>query len=186
MAHFAEDLSAITEKPHNAYYPHMTPDDLIEMELIRQLKYRYARCLDTKQWDQFEDILTPDATAAYSGGAHSFDGRDAIIAFMVESMGSTNMLTSHTMTSPEIRLLSPTTAEGTWALRDEVVMLDWQMTVRGAAYYEDRYVKLDGRWWIQHTGYRRIYEEIFGRGDISSLRLTAHWWDTDGRSTLGG
>ena len=162
----------------------MTPEMLVEIELIRQLKYRYARCLDTKQWAEFENIFVPEATAAYSGGAHSFEGREAIVRFMIESMGSTTMLTAHTMTSPEIRLTSETTAEGTWALRDEVVMLDWQMTVRGAAYYEDRYVKREGRWWIAHTGYRRIFEEIHARGDITSLRLTAHWWDTDCRSTL--
>ncbi len=164
----------------------MTSEQLIEIEAIRQLKYRYARFLDTKQWDAITELFIPDATAAYSGGAHSFDGRDEIMEFMRSSMGSTQMLTSHAMSSPEIELTSPTTATGTWALRDEVVMLDWNMTVRGASYYSDRYVKVDGEWKIEHTGYKRIFEEIFSRADLPSLKITAHWWDTDGRSTLAG
>jgi hypothetical protein len=45
-------------------------------------------------------------------------------------------------------------------------------------------VKQDGRWLIQHTGYRRTYEEMLSRKDIPSLKLTASWWTTDGRSEI--
>ena len=58
----------------------------------------------------------------------------------------------------------------------------WGITIRGAAFYEDEYVKRDGAWRILATGYRRTYEEIEPRGD--ALRLTAHWWKTGGRSEL--
>jgi hypothetical protein len=30
----------------------MTPEDLVEMEQIKQLKYKYLRCLDQKLWDE--------------------------------------------------------------------------------------------------------------------------------------
>jgi len=29
----------------------MTPADLVEIELIKRLKYKYMRCLDQKRWD---------------------------------------------------------------------------------------------------------------------------------------
>ena len=38
----------------------MTPDDLVEIEAIKQVKYRYLRALDTKHWDDFADTLTDD------------------------------------------------------------------------------------------------------------------------------
>ena len=163
----------------------MTPEDLVEIELIKRLKYRYVRCLDQKLWDELETCFVPDASARYGGGLYTFEGRDAIMAFLRDSMGSTNMLTSHRVHHPEIDLLGPAEATGTWALEDTVVLTDAQLNVQGAAFYVDRYVKDDGEWRIAHTGYRRTYEELMPRGSIAGLRLTADWWATDGRSTLG-
>jgi len=65
-----------------------------------------------------------------------------------------------------------------------VVESQWQIVIRGAAFYTDQYVKKGGNWLIQHTGYRRSYEEMFSRKDIPSLKLTASWWSTNGRSEI--
>ena len=159
----------------------MTPDDLVELEQIHQLKYRYVRFLDTKRWDDLVELFTPDATASYGGGATVLDGREAIMAFLVGAMADEDMLTSHKVHQPEISLDGPDAATGTWALDDVVILGSLGMTVRGASYYEDRYVKVDGAWRIAHTGYRRVYEEIEPRSP--DLKLTASWWAT-GRSSL--
>ena len=60
----------------------------------------------------------------------------------------------------------------------------WPIPLRGAAFYEDEYVKLDGEWKIKSTGYRRTYEEIQPRKEVTGLKLTASWWSTDGRSEI--
>ena len=105
--------------------------------------------------------------------------------FLRTSMGSTTMLTSHRCHHPEIDLTGPDEATGTWALEDAVILTDVGVNVQGAAFYNDRYVK-DGRpWLIAHTGYRRTYEELVPRASIAGLKLTADWWATEGRSTLG-
>jgi hypothetical protein len=39
--------------------------DLVELEKIRRLKYRYLRCVDLKLWDEIGDLFTDDATADY-------------------------------------------------------------------------------------------------------------------------
>jgi hypothetical protein len=93
------------------------------------------------------------------------------------------MLTSHLVSQPEIDLVSADEATGSWALQDVVVLVDLGMTVRGASYYADRYVKVDGDWRIAHTGYKRVYEELEPRR--ADLKLTASWWGTGGRSSLG-
>ena len=162
----------------------MTPDDLVEIEEIKRLKYRYLRCIDQKLWDDVETLFVPDATASYGGGAYTFDNRDAIVGFLRESMGKTTMLSSHRCHHPEIDLTGPDEATGVWALEDVVIMTDLNLNVQGAAFYTDHYVKTADGWRIKHTGYRRSYEELMPRGSIEGLKLTAEWWATDGRSKL--
>ncbi|MEY2424213.1 MAG: hypothetical protein QOI95_4280 [Acidimicrobiaceae bacterium] len=160
----------------------MRPEQLVEIELIKRLKYRYIRCLDLKLFDEIGECFVAEATASYGGGAYTYDGREAILEFLRNSMGSTKMLTSHKVHHPEVDLTGPDTATGVWALDDVVLLTDMGLTVRGAAYYTDEYVKIDGEWRIKHTGYRRVYEELAPRP--ADITLTASWWETDGRSTL--
>jgi SnoaL-like domain len=164
----------------------VTPEDLVEIELIKRLKYKYMRCLDQKLWDVVGECFTPDATASYSGGVYAFEGREAILEFLRTSMGSTTMLTSHRCHHPEIDLDADRLgANGTWAFEDVVILTDFGVTVQGAAFYTDRYVKEGGAWRIAHTGYRRTYEELVPRAAIAGLKVTADWWETEGRSSLG-
>jgi hypothetical protein len=65
-----------------------------------------------------------------------------------------------------------TTAKGVWALYDYVIITPVNMSLRGAAFYHDEYVKVSGEWKIKHTGYERIFEEVWDRGDIKSLNIT--------------
>jgi hypothetical protein len=162
----------------------MTPADLVEHEAIKRLKYKYLRCLDQKRWDEMRECFTEDAVAAYSGGKYAYDGRDAILDFLRRAMGAETFLSSHRVHHPEIELRSPNEATATWALEDVVIEEKWGITIRGAAFYEDEYVKQDGRWRIRRTGYKRTYEEIQSRKDVPGLRLTASWWGTGGRSEL--
>jgi hypothetical protein len=45
-------------------------------------------------------------------------------------------------------------------------------TLRGAAFYRDSYVKRDGAWKLESTGYQRTFEEIEDRSETPSLKLT--------------
>ena len=111
-------------------------------------------------------------------------GKAAILEFLTESMGSEGMLTSHRGTQPEIDLTGPDTATGIWALEDVVIHQDFGLTIHGASFYRDRYVRRDGTWLIQHTGYKRTYEELWPRASLEGLRITADRWATGGRSSL--
>lgn len=153
----------------------MTPEDLVEIRAIETLKYRYVRLIDVKEWDELEKLFVPDATATYSDGKYAFEGRDAIMGFLRDAMASTNMLTSHKVHQPEITLLEDDRATATWALDDVVVHLDYNVTIRGAAFYQDSYVKVDGEWKIKHTGYERIYEEMEPRAETT--KITARRWE---------
>jgi hypothetical protein len=162
----------------------MTPDDLVEMELIKRVKYAYLRCLDQKDWDGLEEVLAPDATASYSGGRYTYTGRDEIIGFISRNMGRQAFHSSHRVHHPEITLVDGDHATATWALEDTVLDTDWNFLLGGAAFYEDRYRKVDGEWRIEHTGYRRSFEYLLPTTGLEGFSVTASWWATDGRSQL--
>jgi hypothetical protein len=164
----------------------MTPDDLVEMELIKRLKYAYMRCIDQKLWTELRGLFVDDAVVAYSNGAYTHRGADNIVEWLRSSMGAETFHSSHRIHHPEIELTGPTTATGVWALEDTVIETAWNITIRGAAFYTDEYVKINGEWKIACTGYRRTYEELQSRAEQPGLRLTASWWSTGGRSDLPG
>ena len=155
-------------------------DDLREIDAIKRLKYRYMRCLDQKRWAELAECFTEDATTAYGGGKYTFRGRDAIMRFLVDAMDRPSFLSSHRVHHPEIELTSPGTARGTWALEDFVLDPERKVIIQGAAFYEDEYVKTDGRWRIRATGYQRTFEFVESLAERPSLRITAGYGPTHG------
>lgn len=152
--------------------------DLIAVEGIRTLKYRYLRSLDLKLWDEFASTFAADATGSYGspsgGGPLEFTGRDAIVGYMRKALGG-NIITAHIATHPEIEV-DGDTATGSWCLEDTVIVPDYRVAIRGAAYYRDRYRRENGRWLIEHTGYERIYEATMSLDALPGFTLTANKW----------
>jgi hypothetical protein len=154
--------------------------DLVSMEEIRQLKYRYFRTLDLKLWDEFGDCLAGDIVARYGTQAMDkplhYDNRADVVTFMSENLGP-GVITVHVASHPEITV-DGDTATGSWAFEDTVIVPDFKMLIRGGGYYEDDYRKDDdGRWRIAGTKYERVYEAMTSLDDTPSFRLIANRWD---------
>lgn len=128
---------------------------LLDLEEIRQLKYAYFRCVDTKDWDGIAACFVPEATATYPN--QDCDGRDAILAFLTASLFP-DLVTMHHGHHPEIRV-DGDEATGTWHLHDQVYAPAFDFALEGSALYEDRYVRTCAGWRMTHTGYRRIFEK---------------------------
>jgi hypothetical protein len=152
--------------------------DLVEMEKIRRLKYRYLRCVDLKLWDEIGEVFTQDATADYgtpsAGRPLNLTGRGEIVTFLRDSLGK-DIITLHAAGQPEIDI-DGDTATGTWRFTDTVIATEYKVVIAGAAFYEDRYRREDGTWRISHIGYQRIYEASMSLNDLPSWRLTANRW----------
>lgn len=150
--------------------------ELSEIEAIKQLKGRYQRGVDTKDWDLLASVFTPDARSIYNAGKHSYDGREAILDFLREGLGSIDVQTMHHAHTPEIEITSETTARGTWYLEDFVLSqkpakgAPHGTTLHGTGIYQDEYVKQGGEWRIALTGYERIFVDIQPRPPGSRLR----------------
>lgn len=154
------------------------------LEAIRQVKYRYLRCVDTKLWDEIGDTFTEDATVDYGTKAYGkplkMTGRDEIVEFFRTNLGP-DILTVHAAGQPEITVEpGGETASGIWSFQDTVIATQFRVAVVGAAFYHDRYrLESDGRWRISHTGYRRTYEAMMSLDDLPSFKLIATL-NTDG------
>lgn len=135
--------------------------NLIEKDQIKELKARYFRGLDTKDWALFGDTMTDDVEGRYSDGQLSFDGKETLVAFMVENLSLGTVITMHHGHHPEIKLNEDATkATGTWYLQDMVIDLVGKTRLYGAAVYQDEYRKENGEWKISKTGYSRTFEFV--------------------------
>jgi ketosteroid isomerase-like protein len=141
----------------------MKPDDLVEIERIRQLKARYFRGLDAKQWDAWRDVFCADVVVDVQD-TPVIEGRDAFIAFLRPVLAG--VVTVHHGHTSEIEIMAPSAAKGTWAMED---LLWWPASqggrqLRGQGWYFEEYRKeADGAWRIAKLVLRRIRVEIDGK-----------------------
>ena len=141
-------------------------DKLKQIEAIKQVKYRYLRCLDGKLWDEMREVFSEDAVSHYDQGRYAFEGVDAIIGFLKDTLDRPGVISLHQVHHPEIEILGAKRARGRWYLEDYVlhtgsghpVMRD-RVELHGAAFYEDEYVRVRRQWKIRRTGYERTFEE---------------------------
>ena len=123
-----------------------------DLEAIRQLKARYFRLMDTKDWDGFRELFTPDVV---------FEGVDAFLAMLLPALADVE--TVHHGHMPEIDITSPTTASGIWAMEDRLRFPESMpiSSVHGFGHYHDTYVKSDdGRWRIASSRLTRLRTEV--------------------------
>lgn len=156
------------------------PLPLEDLELIRKLKYRYCRCIDTANFDELQGLFVEDASVCYVGGTYRFEaqGRDSILdalryAFHAEAIAL------HHVNHPEIDFVSETEASGVWYLKDWFLDLRNKIITDGSALYRDTYVKRDGEWLIQRATYERIYEIVTPFEQAPNI--TAHWLARSGK-----
>jgi len=153
---------------------------LEDIELIRQLKYAYCRCIDTANIAELRTLFTEDAAVCYVGGTYRFEaqGRDTIIEAL-ENAFHADAIAMHHVNHPEITVTSPTEATGTWYLKDWFLDLRHKIITDGTSLYRDRYVKRDGKWLIQYASYERIFEIVTPVTETPNI--TAHYLAKHGK-----
>jgi uncharacterized protein (TIGR02246 family) len=124
------------------------------IEQIKQLKARYFRTMDRKDWEGFAEVFASDAVAGT--GAAALHGREQIVAGVAAIAESAR--TVHHGHMPEIEVTGDGTARGTWAMHDHFVELagDPPKGFTGYGHYHDTYAIEDGRWRIASTVLTRL------------------------------
>jgi len=141
-----------------------TGERLAAIEEIKQLKARYFRCMDTKDWDGFTAVFAPNARMDVSGemsdGSGVTTGNREIAAFVRGSID--HVTTVHHGHTPEIDVMSPTNAAGVWAMEDHLWWPEGSpiTTMHGYGHYHEAYEKQQGRWLITSTTLTRLRTDV--------------------------
>ena len=136
-------------------------EQLLAIEEIKQVKARYFRCMDTKDWAGFEAVFAPDATADFTppgGNAAEWSpsGRENILAFVRRALETA--ITVHHGHMPEVEVTSPTTARAVFAMED---LIWWpegsrRKTLHGWGHYHETYEKIAENWQIKTIRLTRL------------------------------
>lgn len=144
---------------------------LLALEEIRTLKARRVRALDTRDWETYEALHAPDHVSENEGeakwvGAKANTDR---VRRLFEEMGTVSVHHVHT---PEITLLSPTSAKGIWAMEDYLYWMqgDEEHRLHGYGFYHETYEKRDGRWVFTSRHLKRIKVMLTPGAQIAQYR----------------
>jgi hypothetical protein len=148
---------------------------LLAIEEIKQLKGRYFRFLDTKDWESLRSIFCDDADfdaraslsidgrgeagRAAESNSWVYRGGDVIIDFIQRAVGSSR--TVHHGHCHEIELRSADEASGIIAMEDQI----WDeagrtLSLHGCGHYHETYRRVDGRWRIHTSRITRLYVSL--------------------------
>jgi hypothetical protein len=146
--------------------------DLAKLEAyvaISELKARYCRTLDSKDWAGYADVFTEDLEldTRPAGGTitHSRDEALKIVRRSIETAA-----TAHQVHGLELTL-NGDEADGVWALQDRVVYQPAERpqvkqadgsikrlaSLTGYGQYHEHYVRQDGRWRIARQTLSRFH-----------------------------
>lgn len=143
-----------------------TVDKLLVIEEIKQLKARYFRCVDTKDWRGYREVFADDVDFDISDDMPDgvFQGADKAVS--AARQGLADCISIHHGHCPEIEVTSATSATGVWAMED---MLKWSetsefpnQTLHGYGHYFEEYEKVAGRWCIKKMRLSRLRVEVKG------------------------
>ena len=131
-----------------------------DIETIKQLKARYCRLMDTKDWTGYRRCFTDDVTMdTTDSGGNVITGGDEFLTFLIGAIG--DVVTVHQCHTPEIELSSATVASGIWAMEDMLRFPDGS-ELHGYGHYHERYERHAEGWLIKASTLTRIRLDFSG------------------------
>ena len=130
-----------------------------DIEAIKQLKARYFRSMDTKDWAAMRQVFTDDVIVdtTQDAGGEAIHGGDVFMTFLEGVIG--DVITVHHGHMPEITLTSETTATGIWSLHD-IVIWPGGMRLDGYGHYHETYAKGPDGWRIATLELTRLHTDF--------------------------
>jgi hypothetical protein len=136
---------------------------LLDVEAIKQLKARYFRLMDLKQWNDWGMVFATDCVMEVPEADLVNSGREEIVANVSGALVGAR--TCHHGHMPEIQLTGDDTARGVWAMFDYV---EWdeqdgtRIGLQGYGHYREEYKREDGEWRIARTRLERLRIDVLG------------------------
>lgn len=133
------------------------------IEQIKALKARYFRFVDTKAWDAFEALFTPDASLVIAEARpEPFTPRE-LSDLLRTHYG--RCVTVHHGHMPEIEVNGPDDASGTWAMDDQRYFDADDpsapfASALGSGHYHETYARTPAGWRIASLHLTRLRIDI--------------------------
>ncbi|WP_380780995.1 nuclear transport factor 2 family protein [Sphingomonas sp. R86520] len=135
----------------------MTAPIFADWHAIANVKARYCRLLDTKDWTGFAALFAADAVIdATASGGPRLDGRNAAVAYIRSSLEPA--VTVHHVHSPEIEI-DGDGASAIWAMQDRLTWPNGRI-LNAAGHYHERYARIDGAWRISESRLTRLFVDM--------------------------
>lgn len=137
-------------------------DYLMSVDAIRQVKARYCRFIDTKQWDRLPTLFTADCRFDGLGSAPPGADVATFVAGVSSRLAAT--ISVHHCHTHEVVMTGPDTARAVWAMEDFVEWTDGSTAketpgsrgFRGYGHYEEEYRRDNGEWKISFLRLTRL------------------------------
>jgi 3-phenylpropionate/cinnamic acid dioxygenase small subunit len=133
---------------------------LLDIDEICQLRARYTRMIDTKDWDGYGALVVDDFKMIGDGGTRN--SRDEIIGVLKATLS--NAVTLHQVHMPEITV-DGDTASGVWAMQDIVTFQfpdEEPYTLRGYGHYHETYTRTPDGWRLASSHLTRLRVDTEG------------------------
>ena len=139
----------------------MDGERLSDLYAIHQLKSRYFRYLDTKQWDLWRPLFADDLlffaeeSVFPKATTPSQTGGDNFVEYVSNLLETA--ISVHHGHMPDIEFQSDHEATGVWAMYDWVDDPDKGFAIQGFGHYHEKYRKgADGNWQIADMRLTRL------------------------------
>lgn len=136
---------------------------------IQELKHRYVRGVDSRDWEGIAATLAPEMRAEYRVDLVT-EGAEALVAELRQRL-TADRITIHHLVHPSISV-DGDRAVGTWTMTDRTMCLDINLMVEGISTSHDQYRRDPERGWlIESIRYERVYEATMALPAGYALRV---------------
>lgn len=143
----------------------MAPENLqqlLDIEAIKQLKARYCRFVDLKQWDRLLGLFTTETRFDGLGSAPPGSDAKTFVAGIATRLAT--VISIHHCHMPEIVFNGPDEARGIWSMMDYLEFPEGQRPKEapdsrgfiGYGYYEEIYRRHGTEWKIHYLRLARM------------------------------
>jgi hypothetical protein len=140
---------------------------LLVKDELRELKARYWRFVDTKQWDAFVELFADGATFADHGADFRCADREEIATKIPAALE--RVISIHHGHQHELEILDADRAKGIWVMEDYLIYsgenqfpgVDLSTSaVHGYGHYVEEYARHDGAWKFAKIDLYRLRLEV--------------------------
>jgi hypothetical protein len=128
---------------------------LEHVNAIKEVQYRYWRCVDAQQLDEVLDCFIDNGAVIEMEGVPPCNTREDFIKVLKAQGGKSGFLSLHSGHNPQIKITGAVHAEGTWDALFVAVDVADRLTYQLTGRYENRYVKRNDLWKIQVQKFRQ-------------------------------